>query len=167
LRRPIIHQRLGLPREPGLSDALLGDRRWSDSVRTVTDLMLGTLGIDRVIHIPGLDNLHVLTSGAIPQNPAEFLHSPKAVEMLAEMKKEYDLVLFDTPPILPIADAVMMSSRVDGVVLVYQVGRIGRNALRRAKFLLDHAQARVLGVVLTNVRAEITPEYGYYRYEYR
>jgi succinoglycan biosynthesis transport protein ExoP len=167
LRRPIIHARLGLPREPGLSDALIGDRRWTESVRTVTDLMLGTLGIDRVIHIPGLDNLHVLTSGAIPQNPAEFLNSPKAAAILAEMKKEYDLVLFDTPPILPIADAVMMSSRVDGVVLVYQVGRIGRNALRRAKFLLEHAQARVLGVVLTNVRAEITPEYGYYRYEYR
>jgi capsular exopolysaccharide synthesis family protein len=129
--------------------------------------MLGTLGIDRVIHTPGLDNLHVLTSGVIPQNPAEFLNSSKVGELLAEMKKEYDLVLFDTPPILPIADAVMMSSRADGVVLVYQVGRIGRNALRRAKFLLDHAQANVLGVVLTNVRSEITPEYGYYRYEYR
>jgi succinoglycan biosynthesis transport protein ExoP len=167
LRRPIIHARLGLSREPGLSDALIGDRRWTDCVRSVTDLMLGTLGIDRVIHTPGLDNLNILTSGAIPQNPAEFLNSPRVSEMLAEMKKEYDMVLFDTPPILPIADAVMMSSRVDGVVLVYQVGRIGRNALRRAKFLLDHAQARVLGVVLTNVRAEITPEYGYYRYEYR
>ncbi|HEV8539754.1 MAG TPA: polysaccharide biosynthesis tyrosine autokinase [Nitrospiraceae bacterium] len=167
LRRPLVHARLGLPREPGLSDALLGERRWSDSVRTVTDLMLGTLGIDRVIHTPGLDNLNVLTSGATPQNPAEYLNAPKVGDLLAEMKKEYDIVLFDTPPILPIADAVMMSSRVDGVVLVYQVGRIGRNALRRAKFLLDHAQAKVLGIVLTNVRAEITPEYGYYRYEYR
>ncbi len=56
---------------------------------------------------------------------------------------------------------------VDGVVLVYQVGRIGRSALKRAKFLVDHAQGKVLGTVLTNVRAEITPEYGYYRYEYR
>jgi polysaccharide biosynthesis transport protein len=167
LRRPLVHARLGLPREPGLSDALLGERRWNDSVRTVTDLMLGTLGIDRVIHTPGLDNLNVLTSGVTPQNPAEFLNSAKVADLLAEMKKEYDMVLFDTPPILPIADAVMMSSRVDGVVLVYQVGRIGRNALRRAKFLLDHAQAKVLGIVLTNVRAEITPEYGYYRYEYR
>lgn len=77
------------------------------------------------------------------------------------------MVLFDTPPILPVTDAVAISSRADGTVLVYQVGRIGRNALKRAKFLLDHAQANTLGVVLTNVRAEITPEAGMYRYEYK
>jgi capsular exopolysaccharide synthesis family protein len=129
--------------------------------------MLGSLGVDRVINTPGLDNLNVLTSGIVPPNPAEFLNSSRVATFVAEMRAEYDVVLFDTPPILPIADAVMLGSRVDGAVLVYQVGRIGRNALKRAKFLLDHAQARVLGVVLTNVRAEITPEYGYYRYEYR
>jgi len=77
------------------------------------------------------------------------------------------VVLFDTPPILPIADAILVSSAVEGTILVYQVGKVGRNALKRAKFLLDHAQAKVLGVVLTNVRAEISPEYGYYRYDYR
>jgi hypothetical protein len=52
-------------------------------------------------------------------------------------------------------------------ILVYQVGRIGRNALKRAKFLLDHAQANVMGIVLTNVKSEVTPDYGVYRYEYR
>ena len=100
-------------------------------------------------------------------NPSELLDSSKATELIAELRKSYDLVLFDTPPILPIADAVGMSSRVDGTILVYQVGRIGRTALKRTKFLLEHAQAKVLGLVLTNVRAEVTPEYGYYRYEYR
>jgi capsular exopolysaccharide synthesis family protein len=167
LRRPIVHQRLGFPREPGLAEALMGGMSWKENVRTVTDLMLGSLGVDRVINTPGLDNLNVLTSGIVPPNPAEFLNSSRVATFVAEMRAEYDVVLFDTPPILPIADAVMLGSRVDGAVLVYQVGRIGRNALKRAKFLLDHAQARVLGVVLTNVRAEITPEYGYYRYEYR
>jgi len=167
LRRPIVHARLGFPREPGLAEALMGGMSWKENVRTVTDLMLGSLGVDRVINTPGLDNLNVLTSGIVPPNPAEFLNSSRLATFVAEMRKEYDVVLFDTPPILPIADAVMLGSRVDGAVLVYQVGRIGRNALKRAKFLLDHAQARVLGVVLTNVRAEITPEYGYYRYEYR
>ncbi len=140
---------------------------WREAVRTVTDLMIGLLGVDRIVNTPGIDLLNIMTSGAIPHNPAEYINSPKFLEVIKEMREEYDVVIFDTPPILPIADAVMMSAKVDGVVLVYQVGRIGRSALKRAKFLVDHAQGKVLGTVLTNVRAEITPEYGYYRYEYR
>lgn len=167
LRRPVIHRRLGLDREPGLTEVLMKGMPWRDGVRTVTDLMIGALGIDRVLNTPGLDNLSILTSGASPPNPAEFLNSPKMAELIGEWKREYDVVLFDTPPILPISDAIMIASKVDGAILVYQVGRIGRGALKRAKFLLDHAQAKVIGVVLSNVRAEISPEYGYYRYEYR
>ncbi len=167
MRRPVIHARFGLLREPGLSEVLMGSVQWKEAVRTVTDLMIGTLGIDRVMSAPGLDNLHILTSGKIPMNPSELLDSSKNTELIAELRKSYDLVLFDTPPILPIADAVGMSSRADGTILVYQVGRIGRTALKRTKFLLEHAQAKVLGLVLTNVRSEVTPEYGYYRYEYR
>lgn len=167
LRRPIINRRLGLPREPGLTDVLVGTIPWRTAVRTVTDLMLGPLGVDHIMNNPALDNFNVLTSGAIPPNPGEFLSSPNLLDLLAEFREEYDLVLVDAPPILPIADAITMSSRMDTVILVYQVGKIGRSALKRAKFLLDHAGAKMLGIVLTNVRAEFTPEYGYYRYEYR
>jgi capsular exopolysaccharide synthesis family protein len=167
LRKPIVHQRLGLAREPGLVDALLGTTSWRSYVRSATDLMLGTVGVDRFMNTPGLDNLHVLTCGSESGNPNEFLNINKIKALTAEMQEEYDIVLIDTPPILPVTDAVAFSSRVDGTILVYQVGRIGRNALKRAKFLLDHAQANVLGVVLTNVKSEVTPEYGLYRYEYR
>lgn len=167
LRRPFVHARLGLERSPGLSEVLIGGVPWREAVRTVTDLMIGLLGVDRIVNTPGIDLLNVMTSGHIPHNPAEYINSAKFLEVIKEMRDEYDVVLFDTPPILPIADAVMMSAKVDGVVLVYQVGRIGRSALKRAKFLVEHAQGKVLGTVLTNVRAEITPEYGYYRYEYR
>ena len=167
LRRPFVHSRLGLERSPGLADVLVGGLPWREAVRTVTDLMIGLLGVDRIVNTPGIDLLNVMTSGNIPHNPAEFINSPRFTEIVREMREEYDVVLFDTPPILPIADAVLMSAKVDGVILVYQVGRIGRSALKRAKFLVDHAQGKVLGTVLTNVRAEITPEYGYYRYEYR
>ncbi len=167
LRRPLINRRLGLPREPGLTEVLVGGVPWQSAVRTVTDLMLGPLGVDHVMNNPALDNLNVLTSGALPPNPGEFLGSSSIVDLIGEFREEYDLILFDAPPILPIADAITMSSKIDATILVYQVGRIGRSALKRAKFLLDHAHAKMLGVVLTNVRAEITPEYGYYRYEYR
>lgn len=167
LRKPIVHQRLGIERQPGLVDALLGTTSWRSYVRSATDLMLGTVGVDRFLSTPGLDNLHVLTSGSESGNPNEFLNINKIKVLIAEMQEDYDIVLIDTPPILPVTDAVAFSSRVDGTILVYQVGRIGRNALKRAKFLLDHAQANVLGVVLTNVKSEVTPEYGLYRYEYR
>ena len=167
LRRPIVHQRLGLERTPGLADALVGSTSWRSHVRSATDLMLGPMGVDRVMSTPGLDNLHILTSGSEVGNPNEFLNMSKIKTLVNEMNEEYDLVLFDTPPILPVTDAVAFSSRVDGTILVYQVGRIGRNALRRAKFLLDHAQANVMGIVLTNVKSEVTPDYGVYRYEYR
>ncbi|MDA2910030.1 polysaccharide biosynthesis tyrosine autokinase [Nitrospiraceae bacterium AH_259_D15_M11_P09] len=167
LRRPTLHAHLGLAREPGLTEVLMGVTPWQEAVRTVTDLMMGTLGVDRVLSIPGLDNLHVLTSGAVPSNPAHYLNLPSVPDLIRELQEEYDMVLLDTPPILPVADAVLLSSSVGGVILVYQVGRIARDALKRAKFLLDHAQAKVIGMVLTNVRAEITPEYGYYRYGYK
>jgi succinoglycan biosynthesis transport protein ExoP len=167
LRRPIVHQRLGLERVPGLADALVGSTSWRSHVRSATDLMLGSMGADRVMSTPGLDNLHILTSGSEVGNPNEFLNMNKIKTLVSEMNEEYDLVLFDTPPILPVTDAVAFSSRVDGTILVYQVGRIGRNALKRAKFLLDHAQANVMGIVLTNVKSEVTPDYGVYRYEYR
>jgi len=167
LRRPIVHQRLGLDRVPGLADALVGSTSWRSHVRSATDLMLGPMGADRVMNTPGLDNLHVLTSGSEVGNPNEFLNMNKIKTLVNEMNEEYDLVLFDTPPILPVTDAVAFSSRVDGTILVYQVGRIGRNALKRAKFLLGHAQANVMGIVLTNVKSEVTTDYGVYRYEYR
>jgi capsular exopolysaccharide synthesis family protein len=167
LRRPIVHQRLGLERVPGLADALVGSTSWRSHVRSATDLMLGPMGADRVMSTPGLDNLHILTSGSEVGNPNEFLNMNKIKMLVSEMNEEYDLVLFDTPPILPVTDAVAFSSCVDGTILVYQVGRIGRNALKRAKFLLDHAQANVMGIVLTNVKSEVTPDYGVYRYEYR
>jgi len=166
LRRPILHTRLGVPREPGLSEVLEGPTPWRESVRSVADLMIGNLGVDRVLNARGLDNLNVLTSGSLPSNPAELLNLKKVPDLIQEMREEFDIVLFDTPPILPVADAVLLGSKVDGVILVYQVGRIGRDTLKRAKSLLDHAQAKVMGVVLTNVRAETYPDYGYYRYGY-
>lgn len=167
LRRPIVHQRLGLERIPGLADALVGSTSWRSHVRSAADLMLGPMGADRVMSTPGLDNLHILTSGSAVANPNEFLNMTKIKTLVNEMNEEYDLILFDTPPILPVTDAVAFSSRVDGTIVVYQVGRIGRNALKRAKFLLDHAQANVMGIVLTNVKSEVASDSGVYRYEYR
>lgn len=167
LRKPTIHERLGLEQSPGLSEVILGTVAYPEAIRTVTDLMLGKLGVEQVINAPGIDNLNILPSGKRPDNPAEFMNSPKLAELIDSVRKEYDIVIFDCPPILPVTDGVTLGSKVDGVVMVYQVGRVGRNALKRAKSLLDNAHASLIGIVLSNVSAELTPDYEMYRYSYK
>jgi capsular exopolysaccharide synthesis family protein len=114
-----------------------------------------------------VDNLSVITSGRLQPNPSEFFNSQRIVDLIAECEANYDLVIFDCPPILPVADAILIGPKVDGVVLVYQVGKVGRTPLQRAKTLLDNAQAHIIGVVLSNVSAEYSPDYyqhQYYKY---
>jgi succinoglycan biosynthesis transport protein ExoP len=164
LRKPAVHSRLGLKREPGLSEVLVGAEQWQDVVQTAPDLMLGKLGFDQILSAPGVDNLSIITSGHLPPNPSEFFNSQRFVDLIAAMEEAYDLVMFDCPPILPVADAVLISPKVDGVVLVYQVGKIGRTPLQRAKTLLENAQAHIVGVVLSNVSAEFSPDYHQYQY---
>src|SRR3989449_585890 len=164
LRKPAVHSRLGLKREPGLSEVLVGSAQWQDVVQTAPDLMLGKLGFDQVLSAPGVDNLSIITSGHLPPNPSEFFNSQRFVDLIAACEENYDLVLFDCPPILPVADAVLIGPKVDGVVLVYQVGKIGRTPLLRAKTLLENAQAHIVGVVLSNVSAEFSPDYHQYQY---
>jgi len=163
LRKPTVHTRLGLKREPGLSEVLVGAMPWQEVVQTAADLMLGNLGFDQVLSAPGVDNLNILTCGHLPSNPSEMFNSQHIVSLIAELEEHFDLVLFDCPPILPVADAILIGPLVDGVVLVYQVGKVGRTPLLRAKALLEHANARIVGAVLSNVGAEYSPEY--YKYQ--
>ncbi|MGH7409735.1 MAG: CpsD/CapB family tyrosine-protein kinase, partial [Candidatus Methylomirabilis sp.] len=167
LRKPRVHARLGLPQSPGLSDVLIGTNQHPEVIRTVTDLMLGKLGVDQVVNTPGIDNLNIMTSGSPSSNPSEFLNSPQLKELIEAWKLEYDMVIFDCPPVLPVADAVTLGARVDGVVMVYQVGRVGRRALRRTKSLLTNARANLVGVVLSNVSPEVAPEYYGYASKYQ
>lgn len=169
LRKPFLHHAFGIPREPGLAEVIIGNRRWADVIKTATDLMLGTLGVERVVSAPNIDKLHILTSGSPPPNPTEFLSSQRMTDLLAEVREQFDLVIFDTSPILPVTDAAIMASKVDGTLIVYRVGKIPRSALKRAKTLLDNVRGTVLGIVLTGLRAEISPDYEeleYYRYAY-
>ncbi|HEX9284382.1 MAG TPA: polysaccharide biosynthesis tyrosine autokinase [Nitrospirales bacterium] len=167
LRKPAIHSRLGIRREPGLSDVLMGTAQWQDVVQTATDLMLGKLGFDQILSAPGVDNVSVITSGLLPPNPSEFFNAQRFADLIDALEASYDLVILDCPPILPVADALLIGPRVDGVVLVYQVGKVGRTPLQRAKSLLDNAHANLVGVVLSNVGAEYSPDYHrehYYKY---
>lgn len=166
MRRPAIHQIFGLKKEPGLSEIIIENATLESATRTFSDLVLGGLGLEEFLTAPGLDNLNIITSGSIPFNPSEILASEKMKGLIERLKDSYDIVIFDAPPVLPLTDTLILAPLMEGTILIYQVGKMARTALKRAKVLLDSTQARILGIVLTGVRAEISPDYYHHYYHY-
>jgi succinoglycan biosynthesis transport protein ExoP len=169
LRKPVVDGLFGVERSPGLTDILMENYPWRDTVKTVTDMIMGNMGADEVMMTPGLDNLHIITSGPIPPNPAELIDSEYLTNFLEEAKEEYDSIIFDSPPILSTADAAILAAKVDGVLLVYRVGAVSRGLLRRSKAQLDRVHCDLMGVVLNGMKADVSPDfqdYKYYSYTY-
>ena len=162
LRKPLVNRIFGLTREPGVTDYVLGNYRWQEVTNTISDVMLGDFGIDDILKTPGMDNINVVTAGTKPPNPSEILSSARFKAFLAEAGKVYDFIFVDSPPLLPVADAAEIAPLMDGVFMVYTVGKIGRGVLKRAKSNLDNVDAKVLGVILNNVKPEAGPEYFKY-----
>jgi cell division septation protein DedD len=132
-------------------------------------MIMGHMGADVVMMTPGLDNLHIITSGPIPPNPAELIDSEHLTNFLEEAKEDYDTIIFDSPPILSTADAAILAAKVDGVLLVYRVGAVSRGLLRRSKAQLDRVHCDLMGVVLNGMKADVSPDfqdYKYYSYNY-
>ena len=163
LRRPSIHRFFGIEREPGLSDILVGNARWRDCIRTVADILMGRFEMEDIMAAPGLDNLHIIEAGPIPANPSELLSTRAMAEFLRAVSAEYDVVLIDTPPVLPVTDSAIVAGQADGVLLVYQAGKVGRLVLKRAKAHLESTRAKVWGVVLNDVQTEVAG-YNYTQY---
>jgi len=167
LRRPVLYKMFGLDMEPGLTNVMLGTIEWRDALKSLTDILTGRMmAIDDVLMAAGLDNLKILTCGSMPPNPSELIGSDRMEEFISDVKKEFDIVLFDVPPTLPVTDSVILASRVDGTILVYKVGRVARGMLKRAKSHIEAVGGNVWGVILNDVRAEVssslTSPYHYY-----
>ncbi|WP_396653316.1 CpsD/CapB family tyrosine-protein kinase [Metabacillus idriensis] len=107
------------------------------------------------------NNLFILTSGPIPPNPSELLASKGMKQLIEDVKREYDLVLFDTPPVLAVTDAQILSNAVDGVVLVVSSGKTELESAKKAKDALEQAQAKILGTVLNNKKQQDSQYYYY------
>lgn len=166
-RRPVISRVFGIEAVPGFTDVILGNYEWRSVIRSVTDLMMGKMSVEDVTKTPGLDNLYILTSGTSAPNPAELISSKSVGELMAVFRREYDMVLIDAPPVLAATDATIWSGMADGVILVYQVGRAARGALKRAKAQLDNVKAQILGIVLNGLKADISPDFTYQdKYDY-
>ncbi|MBW2065055.1 MAG: polysaccharide biosynthesis tyrosine autokinase, partial [Deltaproteobacteria bacterium] len=165
MRKPVMGRVFGLENTPGLAEVLLGNHPWRDTVKSITDIIMGKMSLDEVMLTPGLDNLSIITSGTIPPNPAELMESMRFDSFLEEAKKEYDLIIFDSPPIISTADASIVASKMGGVVLVYRVGAVSRILLKRAKAQLEQIGCNLIGVVLNGMKPEISPDFkDYYKY---
>src|SRR5213594_1844025 len=163
MRRPSIHRFFGIEREPGLSNILVGSAQWRDCIRTVADILMGRFEMEDIMAAPGLDNLHIIEAGPVPANPSELLSTPAMAGFLLSVRDVYDVILVDTPPILPVTDSAIVASQADGVVIVYQAGKVGRLVLKRAKVHVENVGGKVWGVVLNDVKAEIAG-YAYTQY---
>ena len=149
LRRPRVHELFGLAQEPGLTTALVADSPGGC-----------------VQPVEGLARLVVMTAGPTPTNPSEMLVSSRVDNVVAGLAERYDLVIVDSPPVVPISDAVTLARKVDAVVLVSRAGRSSRRSIRRAVGQLAQVQAHLVGCVLNDSRVRGS-YYGGDRADYR
>lgn len=149
LRRPVQHKIFGLSNRHGLTDAIIQPER------DLTDLLQPT----------SVENLWLMSSGPLPPNPAELLASARLEAIIEELKSHVDLTLFDSPPVLVVADAAILGPKVDGVVLVNDTGHTRSAEARRAAEELRRARANLLGVVLNRLTVG-SGGYNYYYYYY-
>lgn len=149
LRKPRIHSLFNVSKTPGLIDHLFGKVSFEEIVKTTE-----------------LDNLSFVTSGTIPPNPAEMLASQQLEDFLQEMKKVYDIIIIDSPPIVAVTDSEILSRKVDGTILVVSSETTEADMLKRALELLRHDNATVIGTVLNNFsyKAGYASYYKYYYY---
>ncbi len=149
LRRPQIAQRMGLDSELGLTDVLTGRGNFED---LVIDVVPGTLT--------------VLAAGTVPPNPSELLGSDAMAHLLAKVERQYDHVLFDTPPLLPVTDAVVLAGQTAGVIMVARSGQVRRPEFHSAVGLMEAGSVKLLGVVLNDVPTNSSGSYTGYGYGY-
>jgi len=146
-RRPRLHQFFGLNWEPGVTSVLVGDAPLS---KTMHPIAVGG----------GVPAVRVLTAGPIPPNPAELMGTTRILELLESLQSSADLVIIDSPPLVPVTDALVLAGRVDGVLVVVGAGQPRRRDLGRAVDLLEQAEAPILGAVLNATTAHYHG-YGY------
>ena len=147
-RRPTVHKNFSLPNGHGMT-TLLTDKSGS---------------IEDYIQTTKMENLFVMTSGPIPPNPAELLSSKRMIQLERELEGMFDLVIYDTPPLLGFADAQIIAGRVDGVIFVVNHGVATKDDVLRASESLKMVNANVLGAVYNRVPINDSDNSYYYYY---
>lgn len=151
LRRPTLHKFFGVSNKEGLTTALLEEEPYLNGRLQAT----------------GVDNLSILTSGPLPPNPSELLGSGRMKRLIEQMQEEADIILFDTPPSLPVTDATVLATQTDGVLVVTDSGHTRRSAVRETVERLGKVGANTLGIALNRLKPGHGGYYYYYYYESR
>jgi non-specific protein-tyrosine kinase len=139
-----------------------------DEQAGLTSILSGERTLEEtVLPVPGFDRLSLLPTGPVPLNPAELLNSARLRDIFAQLRDHFDLVLIDSPPVLPVTDAAILSQYADATLLLAAAGQTRRADLRRAAEKLDQVGATILGIVLNKVTRQTGRYYGYgYGYTY-
>ncbi|MBS4204796.1 CpsD/CapB family tyrosine-protein kinase [Lederbergia citrea] len=145
MRKPTVHYTFSMNNAYGLTNVLTRQMRINEAAK-----------------VSNLEGLDVLTSGPIPPNPAELLSSNAMKQFFEEAGVQYDLVIFDTPPILAVTDAQVLANQCDGTILVVSSGKADVENVKKTKELLEAANAKTLGVVLNNKKMANNDYYYYY-----
>ncbi len=151
MRRPRLHKAFGVPNDVGVSSLVVAEGKLDDAIKST--------------EVPGL---FIMPCGPIPPNPAELLHTKAFSELLDKLGERFDKVLLDSPPVGAVADAVVLATQVDGVVMVLKAGKTNRDVAKRTLRALTDVKAPLYGAVLNDVDLERS-KYGdyYYGYAYR
>jgi len=147
LRKPVLHTVFGMPLEPGMTNVLLGKTSWRESLKPTS-----------------FEGLYIITGGTIPPNPTELLSAGKMEKVLEELKKEFDYIFFDSPPVILVSDAAILGRIADGVFLIIESEKTTIEAARKSKASLETVHAKVLGAIFNNMKR--SAGYGYYYYPY-
>ena len=150
LRRPVVHKVLDLNKEPGITDYLSGN----------TDDFNG------LVQPTSIENLSVVPSGIIPPNPSELLGSKRMSDLLKKLENEWDMILLDSPPLVAVTDATMVSKEIDQIVIVVKVGQTDKKAFDHTITSLRNVQAPLGGVILNAVTHKNSYGSYYYYYQY-
>ena len=134
----------------------------------LTNYLTTNIAPEDVILTPPVDNLSLMPSGILPADAVGILNSQRMSDMIAELKARYDIIFFDSPPILGVSDGAVLASEVDQSIIIVQHRRFPRAMLLRVKQAIQNVGGTVLGVVLNNVDLRHDPNYAYYTsyYEY-
>lgn len=148
LRRPSIHKKFGLPNDEGFIDVITGKRE-----------------LRHVLKSTFIPKLKILTSGVVQQSPAEIFNSPNLRDFFEEIKFYFDTIVVDCSPAMPVSDPLILSSEVDGALLVVRAGKTPRELVKRTADLLRDAGIPIFGIVVNDAE-DVLPYYYSYKYKY-
>lgn len=147
MRKPRIHKVFEISNIYGMAEILLHGGDYKKALNPTSN-----------------ENLYIITAGKIPSNPSELLYSNAMKNLIQNLKKDFEYIFIDAPPVVPVTDAVIMSNYVDGVILVCASGVIEIELAQKAKESLENVNANILGVVLNKINTKNDKYSSYYYY---